>query len=60
MMTRRDGVDSTEAVYRRFITGEEKRLIEARVEKKSEMRLGAILAHNESERRTLVQPRSKS
>ena len=59
MLTRQEGVDTTEAAYRRFITGEEKRLIEARVEKKSEMSRGAILAHNESERCALVQAEIK-
>ena len=50
-----ESVDTTDAKYKRFITGEEKRLIEAKIEKKGEKSREAIFSHNENERNKFIE-----
>jgi predicted nucleic acid-binding Zn-ribbon protein len=55
----KSNVDTIDSAFKRFVTGEEKKLIEARIEKKSEKSREAILSHNEHERRAFFEEEIK-
>ena len=55
LTTKKNTLNTTETKYKRFITGEEKHMLEDNLSKKEEKTIGALLLHSEKNRNSYIE-----